>query len=107
MMYSFNVGVTRNYQEALRLYKLAADQDVAVAQYGLGNMYANGTGVPQDYILAHMWLNLAASSPKGPFGGKNATTDLARAGKMTPAQISRAQSMAMVCRASNFKTCGY
>jgi len=31
------------------------------AQYDLGVMYANGRGVPQDYIQAHKWLNLAAT----------------------------------------------
>ena len=28
----------------------------------LGVMYENGEGVPQDYVQAHMWLNLSASS---------------------------------------------
>ena len=32
----------------------------ADAQYNLGIMYANGRGIPQDYVQAHMWLNLAA-----------------------------------------------
>ena len=40
----------------------AAEQGDAQAQYELGVMYANGQGVPQDYISAHMWLNLAAAS---------------------------------------------
>ncbi len=97
-----------DYATAARLYKLAAGQGDALAQNNLGVMYYNGTGVPQDYILAHMWSNLAASSPEDPDGGIATTNrDSLAAGKMTPAQISRAQSMARVCQASNFKTCGY
>ncbi len=106
-MYYSGSGVTQNKQEAARLYKLAAHQGVANAQINLGAMYYNGTGVTQDYILAHMWFNLAAPSLEGP-DRKIATTNRDdAAGKMTPAQIERAQSMARVCRASNFKNCGY
>ncbi len=106
-MYGKGEGVTQNYQEAVRLFKLAADQGYAFAQGNLGRMYYNGQGVTQDYILAHMWFNLAVSSLEGP-DGKNATTSRNLvAVQMTPAQIERAQSMARVCQASNFKTCGY
>ena len=28
-------------------------------------MYVNGTGVPEDYVRAHMWFNLAASRSTG------------------------------------------
>ncbi len=31
------------------------------AQVDLGVMLENGWGVPQDYVQAHMWFNLAAS----------------------------------------------
>ena len=32
-----------------------------MAQWGLGVMYNEGQGVPQDYVLAHMWFNLSAA----------------------------------------------
>ena len=54
-------GVPQDYTEALRLYRLAADQGLASAQNNLGFMYANGEGVLQDYVEAHMWFNLAAA----------------------------------------------
>ena len=41
-------------------YRKGADQGFADAQYNLGIMYANGRGIPQDYVQAHKWLNLAA-----------------------------------------------
>jgi TPR repeat protein len=31
------------------------------AQYNLGIIYAEGKGVPQDYVQAHKWFNLAAA----------------------------------------------
>ena len=51
----------QNYAEALKWYRLAADQGNAIAQYNLGFMYDNGQGVPQDYVRAHMWFNLSAA----------------------------------------------
>src|SRR5262249_47438515 len=38
----------------------AAEQDFAKAQFNLGLKYANGQGVEQDYVQAHMWMDLAA-----------------------------------------------
>jgi len=46
--------------EALRLYRLAADQGHAVAQSNLGSMYDQGLGVPQDDAEAVKWYRLAA-----------------------------------------------
>jgi uncharacterized protein len=40
---------------------LAADQGQPDAQNNLGHFYRTGQGVPQDYVQAHMWLNLTAS----------------------------------------------
>ena len=71
-------------------YRKGADQGFADAQYNLGIMYANGRGIPQDYVQAHMWLNLAAVN-----GDADAINnhDFVAA-KMTPAQIAEAQKMA-------------
>ena len=52
-------------------------------------MYANGEGVPEDYVFGYAWLNLAAAQGH----------ELAREGKdnlqtlMTPDQIARAQEL--------------
>ena len=42
-----------------------AEQGDADAQFNLGVMYANGEGVSQDYVEAHMWYNLAAAQSSG------------------------------------------
>ena len=62
LMYSKGHGVPQDYKEAVRLYRLSAEQGFAKAQYNLGLMYAKGRGVLQDYSLAHMWWNICFSS---------------------------------------------
>ena len=42
-------------------FRRAADQGHAGVQFNLSTMYANGRGVPQDYVTAHMWANLAGA----------------------------------------------
>lgn len=49
LMYDTGEGVTQDYQEAVRWYRLAAAQGVANAQFNLAVMYANGYGIAQDY----------------------------------------------------------
>jgi TPR repeat protein len=64
--------------------RLASSDVGTLACLDLGLPYNDGKGVPQDYILAHMWLNLAGAT-----GAKEAVMlrdSIAK--KMTPAQIS-------------------
>ncbi len=68
----------------------AAAQGYAEAQRNLGVMYAKGEGVPQDYVQARMWVNLAAA--QGNEQARKAVDLLAE--KMTPAQIAEAQRLA-------------
>jgi uncharacterized protein len=68
----------------------AADQGEAAAQTFLGILYWKGDGVPQDYVLAYMWLNLSAAQ-----GNKDAAELRDKAAKlMTQAQIAEAQKLA-------------
>jgi hypothetical protein len=53
-------GVAKDYAEVVRLYRLAADQGHAVAQYFLGLMFYLGQGVAQDYAEAARLYRLAA-----------------------------------------------
>ena len=59
-MYEHGTGVPQDHTEAMRLFRLAADQGYAVAQYNLGRMYVEGRAVPQDYTEAARLLKLAA-----------------------------------------------
>jgi len=42
-----------------------AEQGDAAAESELGVMYDEGRGVPQDFVEAHMWLNLPPSRAHG------------------------------------------
>lgn len=55
----------RDMQKAADWYRKAADQGDATAQATLGTLYSMGQGVPQSYVEAYYWLDLAASM-KGP-----------------------------------------
>ena len=59
-MYDKGRGVPQDDKEAVKWYRLAAEQGVADAQSNLGFMYAHGRGVPQDVKEAVKWWQLAA-----------------------------------------------
>jgi TPR repeat protein len=48
-----------DYRTAFRIWKPIAEQGDADAQYNLGVMYANGTGVAEDYVQAVYWYRKA------------------------------------------------
>ena len=83
-------GVSQDFAEALKWYLKAAEQGDAGAQYYLGAIHTSGQGVPQNYVEAHMWYNLAAAQGHKVAGN---TLDLLSR-LMTPAQIAEAQRMA-------------
>jgi TPR repeat protein len=95
-MYLYGDGVPKDYAEALKWFRKAADQGNGDAQSELGFMYLHGDVVPKDYVQAHMWLNLATSQFSASEKDRGATLqarDLV-ASKMTPEQIAEAQKLA-------------
>ena len=90
-----------DYATALQELRPLAEQGHASAQHHLGTMYANGYGVTQDYVYAHMWYNIAAS-----LGSANASKNRNKeANAMTAADISKAQGLARECVRNNYKGC--
>ena len=90
-MYDEGRGVPQNYAEAVKWYRKAAEQGHAIAQFSLGIMYAKGEGVPKDYVKTHMWWSLAKAQ-----GHEKAAKGLDTVKKeMTPAQIAKAQELAI------------
>ena len=79
-----------HYKEAVKWVRKPAEQGDSDAQYTLGVMYANGQGVVQNYIKAHMYWNLAANQ-----GNEDArkNRDIVEK-RMTVGQIKKAQEMA-------------
>ena len=50
-----------DYQQALADFRQLAAQGNAAAEFGLGGMYNDGQGVPQNYAEALKWYRLAAA----------------------------------------------
>ncbi len=68
----------------------SANAGEAKSQAALGQLYAQGVGVPQNYLQAYVWYALAAA--RGDATALTARDALAK--QMTPEQIAAAQSMA-------------
>jgi hypothetical protein len=79
-----------DYVEAAKWYRAAAAQGLEEAQFMLGLMYRDGDGVAQNYVLGHMWMNLAGT--RGYQDAQQERDKLAR--YMTPDQIAEAQRLA-------------
>ncbi len=92
------------YKSDIRLYRFLAGRGNTKARYNLATMYEFGAGDAQNYVRAHMWFNLAATSSDKYSKAASTNRDNVAA-KMTPAQIAEAQAMAHKCQASNFKQC--
>ena len=80
--------------EALTQWQAAAKAGDARAMLALGRAYVKGQGVPQDYVEAHKWLNLAAAQ-----GHADAASERdALAEKMTTDEQAEARRLARTWR---------
>jgi len=75
-------------------------ENVEVQVYPPLDRLANVEEVPQDYVLAHMWFNLAAQDIE-----KSVTNREIFTKKMPRADISLAQHLEHECLAQNYKNC--
>lgn len=126
LMYAAGEGVLKDDAEAVRWWHLAAEQGDVDAQYALGSVYAGAPGgaaealrnaeadpvalvaglllgtVPMDFVLAHMWLNIAAANGHEDAAlGRDALELL-----MSAANVARATRLARACMASDYGNCG-
>ena len=102
IMYANGEGVPEDDATAVKWYTKAAEQGDAAAQNNLGVMYEDGHGVPQDNVMAYMWWNLAAAQGRDDAKeNKGMLQDM-----MTPADISKAQTLSRECLAKDYKDCG-
>ena len=97
-MHNYGRGVPQNYREAASWCLRAANQGNSESQYMLGLLYNNGHGVPEDFIEAYKWLNLAATRASGPKREFSYRIRDNVASKMSPAQLAKAQALAMAWR---------
>ena len=89
LRYDTGDGVQEDDAEAVRWYRLAAEQGHADAQSNLGGMYTRGEGVPEDLVYAYMRYNLSAAQ-----GNETAQSnkDIIEQ-RMTREQIAEAQRL--------------
>ena len=98
----FSYNSNKDYATALREWKPLAEQGNADAQNNLGVIYNNGWGVLLDFVRAHMWFNIAATSGDSKYASKN--RDIV-AKKMNSTDISAAQKLARECVRKKYKGC--
>ena len=82
------------WQRAPRWCRLAADQGDTTAQGQSWVHVQIGAGVTQDYVQAHMWLNLAASRSTGEGRERSVGLRDQIAEELTPAALNEAQRLA-------------
>ncbi len=101
LIYANGIGVQENDVEAVRWFRLAAEQGNIRSQVNLANMYAQGDGVTQNFITAYIWVSLSAA--QGDQGAKSGKAIIAS--MMTKEQITEAEQLATTCLANNYKNC--
>lgn len=92
LMYYKGRVVAEDYKEAVKWWRLAAEQGFAEALNNLGMMYGNGDGVAKDDVEACKWFDLAASRhPPGRKRRKSVHDRDFLTRKMTSAEIAEAE----------------
>jgi TPR repeat protein len=87
-------GLKKDYAEAERWYRRAAEQGDPFAQASLAILFRFGKGVAQDYVEAYKWFYLAASRTAG--SDRESILELrdSTAARMTAEQLKEASRRA-------------
>jgi len=93
----------RDYKEAVKWYRMKAEEGIAVAQTNLELMHNNGLGVEQDNVQAHKWYNIAGTNEDEI--GRKSKDDVEK--QMNPDQIAEAQRLAKEWMEEHGKDKGY
>jgi TPR repeat protein len=64
-------------------------------------LYAEGHGVPQDDVAAHVWANIAAANGSANAGSMRDEMAV----RMTAEQVAEAQRLARICMDSGYRDC--
>jgi TPR repeat protein len=94
-MYEHGFGAPQAYDAAADFYSRGAAEGDPFAQAMLGLLYDKGHGVPQDFVLAYVWLNLAAAHTRGREQDVYARFRNAVASKMSDNEITAGQQLAL------------
>jgi TPR repeat protein len=99
-------GVPEDDAEAVRWYRMAAEQGDADAHFNLGLKYEEGEGVVQNDARAYFWLNLATAASQGDINHALIEARDRVADRLSLADRAAAQRLATQCQASGFQDCG-
>ena len=88
-MYCNGTGVKKDYAEAVKWFRKAAEQGDIKSQLNLAVCYYNGDGLLKDDVMAYFWFNLAATQNSS--AAKEKRHELSK--KMTKEQIAEAQKL--------------
>ena len=81
--------------DAVRWFRLASEQGNAIAKFNLGNMYADGEGVPKNDVTAYKWFNLAESRSSNEIRESVVEEHDRLAARLTPDQRVEGQRLAL------------
>lgn len=95
---AYNQG---DFARASSIFMSLAKKGNADAQNHLGYLYAQGHGVEQDYVRAHMWFNISAASGELLAGNNRDSVVL----KLTKVELQEAWRLAKSCVQSQLKEC--
>lgn len=96
-------GVERDYAEALKWLRKAAEQGYPDAFGDMAYMYAGGFGVPKNYVLAAMYVELASAQHITRVDFRMTRTVVSK--HVTPEQTAEAKRRAAECVSAHFKGC--
>jgi len=96
-------GVSRDDAEALKWFRKAAEQGYGKAFGDMAYMYAGGFGVPKNYVLAEMYVELAEAQHVDAYDFKMTRAVVRQ--HATDAQKAEAKKRAAECLRANFKDC--
>lgn len=99
-MYYNGKGVTQDFAEAIKLFRLAAARGIPKAQFYLGTMYSMGRGVTQDDAAAVRWYQLAAA--QGDLDAQYNLGEMYYEGKGVPQHYVRAHMWFNLAAASGY-----
>ena len=96
-------GVSRDDAEALKWFRKAAEQGYGNALANMAYMYAGGYGVPKNYVLAAMYVELASAQHAEGVDFRMIRTVVGK--RVTAAQTAEAKKRAAECVRASFKGC--
>lgn len=107
--YASGLGVQKDKDEAMRLYRLAASGEHVYAMIALADAYYEGKDVSRDLERAYIWLTVARTFAEDEFNAvamRDIDRKLASVSRLlSTRKVDRAKETAESCRRTELQTC--